>query len=987
MPKYDNIHLNDQPETPEFAWSRRDFLKLAGFTLAGGVLAGCQPAKVEKAIPFLIKPEEITPGLATWYATTCHGCSAGCGVLAKNRDGRPIKLEGNPDHPISKGGLCAVGQASLLGLYDSKRLKTPLVRGKASNWDEVDRTVIGELERIRARRGAVRLLTGTVTSPTAQALIRQFLSGFKDARHIQYDALSCSAVLDAHERTHGRRILPRYGFDRAEVIVSFDADFLATWISPVEFTKGYRSKRTLEGNPPTFSYHAQIESRVSLTGSNADERFSCSPAEVRSMIRRLAAALGAKAKIGQFVEKPDETVSRLADRLWAARGTSLVICGINDLGAQIEVNFINHVLGSYGTTINLDLPSYQKQGNDAEVKRLISEIQAGTVSALIIQNCNPVYDLPDGENVGKLMASVPLVICMTEREDETSGAAGVVCAEPHGFETWTDAEPVAGVLTITQPLIQPFGSTRPFIESLAAWMGQKISAYELILREWQGTQFKRQSREKSFQQFWDQAVRNGFAEVEPARVSVTAFRMEPVRVVAQKPLEGADDGYSLVLHPTVAMLDGRHAHNPWLQELPDPVTKIVWDNYASISRAAAEGLGLSEGDVVRLDAKGTSLELPVHIQPGQHERTIAVALGYGRKGTDRFANIGPQWLEAKPTVPQGELIGRNAAPLLAWADDRLQYGGRTVRITKTGTRRLLACTQDHHSLHVPEHLAPKNGERRPIVQETTYRQYVTDPSSGKFPEHEIVSLWGDPHKYLGHHWGMAIDLTACTGCSACVVSCMAENNVPVVGKDEVARNREMTWIRIDRYYDESGGGFSVAHQPMMCHHCDNAPCETVCPVLATVHSEEGLNQQVYNRCVGTRYCANNCPYKVRRFNWFRYDHGDERQKLVLSPDITVRDRGVMEKCTFCVQRIQEAKIEAKKSGVPLRDGDIQPACAQSCPAQAIVFGDMNDPNSELAKRMKHPRFYRVLEELGIRPSVGYMTMVKNREKKGEVVHG
>lgn len=979
--------MNDQPEPPELTWSRRDFLRLAGFTFAGGMLAGCQPAKVEKAIPFLIKPEEITPGLATWYSTTCSGCSAGCGIAAKNRDGRPIKLEGNPDHPISHGGLCAVGQASLLGLYDSQRLGQPLLDGRSATWEEVDGIISEQLDRIKKEGGTVRLLTGTITSPTTRSLIRRFLGGFKNAKHIQYDAISSSAILDAHEKTHGGRILPHYRFENADVLVSFDADFLGTWISPVEFTVAYQSRRSLQGNPPSFSYHAHIESRVSLTGSNADERFARSPAHMREMIRQLAMAIAAKANVNLPADSADAVVKKLTDRLWAARGKSLVVCGLNDVDAQVQVNFINYALGNYGKTVDIERPSFQKQGNDSELKALLDELKAGSVSALIVQGCNPVYDLPNGPEILDALKRIPLVVSMTERVDETAQSARIVCPEPHGLEAWSDGEPIAGTLTMTQPLIQPFGSTRSFTENMAAWMGQKSNAYDLIRREWEGTQFKRQTKERSFQAFWDNAVRNGFAEVQSVRPPVTSFNLDEVRSSVRKSPEDSGE-LSLVLYSTVAMLDGRHAHNPWLQELPDPVTKIVWDNYASFSRVTAQRLSLSEGDVVRIEANGQTLELPAHIQPGQDERTVAIALGYGRKGTDRFTKIGPQWLEAKPTVPAGELVGKNAAQFLTWERGRIRYDVANVRVTKTGRRHPLASTQDHHSLHVPDHLAPKDGKRRPVVQETTFAAYAEDPSSGSFHKHEIVSMWGNPHKYPGHHWGMAIDLSACTGCSACVVSCVAENNIPVVGKDEVARSRELTWIRIDRYYDESDGGFSVAHQPMMCHHCDNAPCETVCPVLATVHSEEGLNQQVYNRCVGTRYCSNNCPYKVRRFNWFQYEHGDERHKLVLNPDITVRDRGVMEKCTFCVQRIQEAKITARNNGVPLKDGDVQPACAQSCPAKAIVFGDMNDPNSELVKRMNDPRYFRVLDEIGIRPSVGYMTLVRNRDTgKGESAHG
>jgi molybdopterin-containing oxidoreductase family iron-sulfur binding subunit len=962
---------------------RRTFLRLAGFSVAGAVIAGCQQAGVEQAIPFLVRPEEVTPGVATWYATTCAGCDAACGVLAKNRDGRPIKLEGNPDHPLSKGGLCAMGQASLLPLYDSLRLRHPLVEGKEASWDDVDGFVSSRLDRIRDSGGAVRVLTGSVTGPTTLTAIARFLAGFRDGKHVVYDALSSSAILDAFKRTHGVRVLPHYRFDRAEVILSFGADFLGTWISPVEFTAAYRAGRSLRGSPPAFSHHIQVESILSLTGSNADRRIRVSPREMRTMITDLASQITALAG-GQRAAGADDTVPGIAARLWSARGRSLVVCGVNDLGCQVAVNAINHVLGNDGSTVDLERPSYQKQGSDAGLQNLLDELKAGTVSALFLHACNPMYDLPDAESIAGHLKSVRLVVSTSDRLDETASVATVVCPEPQRLECWSDAEPVAGTVCVGQPVIAPFGRTRTLAESLSAWAGAHRPMEELIRESWERSVFPRHKSTESFRAFWERTVHDGFAVVCPPARRKAVFNRPALSALEIRDAAKAEpDGtFRLVLYPTVAMLDGRHAHNPWLQELPDPVTKIVWDNYASVSPATAARLGLQESGVVRLEADGAGIELPVHVQPGQHDGAIAVALGYGRKGTDRFTRIGPQWFEAEPIVPPGGLVGKNAAPFLRFAGGALEYDNVPVTVTATGKSHPLVSTQEHHSLHVPEHLAPRNRERRPIVQETTLGEYTKDPSAGSFGRHEAVSLWPEEHTYDGSHWGMAIDLSACTGCSACLVGCMAENNIPVVGKDEVRRNREMTWIRIDRYYTEQDGRFSVAHQPMLCQHCGNAPCETVCPVLATVHSKEGLNQQVYNRCVGTRYCSNNCPYKVRRFNWFEYPHGDDLHRLVLNPDVTVRERGVMEKCSFCVQRIQEAKINAKKNGLPVKDGDIQPACQQSCPARAIVFGDMNNPESQLAQRMKDERFYRVLEETGVRPSVGYMTLVRDSGEEG-----
>lgn len=991
---HDHHHAEDSGEESS-GFDRRSFLKLAGFSFAGAALAGCQEGKMEKVIPFLIQPEEITPGLAYWYTTTCAGCNAGCGVMAKCRDGRPIKLEGNPNHPISNGGLCAIGQASILSLYDSHRLKNPLVDGKDATWDQVDAEVMTELQKIKSSGGAVRLLTSSINSPTTLAMIARFLSGFADAKHVQYSPISQSAILDAHKVTHGTRVLPRYHFDRADTIVSFDADFLGAWISPVEFTAGYRSGRTLIGTPPKFSHHTQIESRLSLTGSNADERIVVSPAGLEQCAGRLAALLTGRAGRAMPMSTPlDETMElrivALADRLWESQGKSLVVCGSNDLRLQVLTNAINHQLGNYNHTLSVDQPSYQVKEDDAALQTLTDEIHAGKVSALFIAGGNPAYDLPGGEKLLASMKNIPLVVSFAERLDETAVAARIVCPEPHFLEAWVDAEAVAGVVSITQPTLQPLTKTRALVESLSAWTGQPQHAYDLIRTELEKMIFKRQTTEASFDKFWNRTLQDGYAVVSTSSGEKVSFDNAALESSISNESGIGNEGETvLVLHASLTMLDGRHAHNPWLHELPDPVTKIVWDNCASISPARAQQMGLVEGDMVQITAKDSAtIELPVHIQPGQHNAVVAVSLGYGRKGTDRFTNIGPGWLQSRPTVEPGGVVGKNAAPLSELRRGLLLYSGRVVVLSRTGRTQSLVATQEYNSLHDPDLFGKPSEERRPIVQETSLAAYSSNPAAGSFHKPELDSMWPEDHVYTGHRWGMVVDLTACTGCSACIVSCQAENNIPVVGKDEVRRNRELTWIRLDRYYDEANGEFSVSHQPMMCQHCGNAPCETVCPVLATVHNSEGLNQQVYNRCVGTRYCANNCPYKIRRFNWFEYQRGDEMQKMVLNPDVTVRDRGVMEKCSLCTQRIQLAKIDAKHEGRKLEDGDVQPACAQSCPAKAIVFGDMNDPESKLTKQMNDKRYYRVLEELGVRPSVGYMTLVRNRgEKQGDPGHG
>ncbi|MBI1790380.1 MAG: 4Fe-4S dicluster domain-containing protein [Acidobacteria bacterium] len=971
-----NEPSSEQDEFPELlqigshGFGRRGFLKAAGFSFAGAMLAGCSRAPVEKAIPHLNKPEEITPGVAYHYASTCGACSAGCGLLVKVRDGRPVKLEGNPQHALSRGALCAVGQASILGLYDSLRLKSPLRGGTQAGWEEVDREITAELDAFRRDRKAVRFLSPAILSPTLRHMIDRFLQGFPGARHVVYDPLSCSAILDAHQATHGARVLPHYRFERAEVIAGFDADFLGTWISPVEFTAGYAAGRSLEGEPARFSYHIQFEPRLSITGSKADRRIRVAPSELETVVAHLAALIAMKAGAALDLGPlgpPPAPLEPLADRLWNARGRSLVVSGSQDVTTQVLVNYLNHTLGNYGATLDLDRPSAQRQGNDRQLEGLIGELREGQVAALFVYGVNPVYDLPDGEALARAIQKVPLAVSFAERLDETASVSRYVCPDHHYLESWGDAEPVSGVLSLTQPVIRPLGDTRSVLESLAAWQGIRKSAYDLSRESWQASVFPRQTQEKSFQTWSDKAVHDGCVEVAPARTAIRPFSM--VAVERKPPARAA---FELVLYPKAGMLDGRHAYNPWLQELPDPITKVTWDNYACLSPTAAANLGVSDGDVVRLEARGKTLELPALIQPGQHDRVVAIALGYGRKETQRFAKIGPAWLHRRLSVGEDGYVGKAASPLLAFSGSTLRYSAVCDKIGKTGRRQELAATQHHHNIHVPKELG---GERRPVIEERTLEEARRrGPETG-----HAADLWPPDHAVPGQRWGMAIDLTACTGCSACVIACQVENNVPVVGKDEVRRQREMHWIRLDRYYSGEGDSLTVAHQPMLCQHCEHAPCETVCPVLATVHSADGLNQQVYNRCVGTRYCANNCPYKVRRFNWFDYPHEDKLQNMVLNPDVTVRSRGVMEKCSFCIQRIQEARIEARRRGEEIEDGDIRTACQQTCPAGAIVFGDMNDPESRISKLLESPRRYHVLEDLNVLPSIGYLALVRNRD--------
>jgi molybdopterin-containing oxidoreductase family iron-sulfur binding subunit len=1002
--------LRDVPPESEFPvmptagaedLGRRDFLKMSGFALSATALTGCVRGKERGVVPYLVAREEVVPGRAYWYASVCGACPAQCGILAKALDGRPVKLEGNPGHPLSAGGLCAIGQASLLGLYDSQRLREPLVGGDQSTWDEVDSAVAESLDRLAESGRAVRFLTDSTTGPAERSEIERFLSRFADARLMTYDPLSQSAIADAHAETHGRRATPTYRLERAEVIVSFGADFLGSWISPVEHAKAYRAGRSLSEAGAPFSHHVQLESRLTLTGSNADRRVVIPPGSTATILAhvtdRVARTAGISVPWKALPRAPvsADLIAEIARLLSAAkRSRALVLCGDNDLGSQKLVNFINHALGGYDRlgTVDLRRPSQQRVGADRDLLDLRRELATGTVAALFVRNVNPVYELPFGGELASSLAAVELVVSFSERVDETAEHAHFVCPEPHFLESWGDSEPAAGLVALRQPVLRVVGHTRPMLESLSTWSGQPEAARDSVRRVWRQQVHSRAKEAPDFEEFWNKTLHDGWASVGvETSEGEEAFAASAIALPEEN---GVPSGALIAeAHPSTGVFDGRHAHNPWLLELPDPVSKTTWDNAITLAVATASSIGVSDGDEVELTLEsGARIVGPALVQPGQHPDSVAVALGWGRKGTERFAEVGPQWWEGKPTVDEGALVGFSAASLISFGS-HLAYSGQPVTLRATGGKRTLASTQRHHSLFVPARLAIPGHERRPIVRETTLAdlEHETHGDSGHGESSSEghgahPSLYED-HEKKGHHWGLAIDLSACNGCSACVVSCQAENNVPVVGRDEVSRSREMHWMRIDRYYSGDGEDVDVVHMPMLCQHCDLAPCENVCPVQATVQSAEGLNQQVYNRCVGTRYCANNCPYKVRRFNWFDYPREDRLQNMALNPDVTIRSRGVMEKCSLCVQRIQEAKSEAKAKGVELADGDIDVACAQSCPADAIVFGDMNDPESRLAKLKEDPRHYTVLAELGVRPVVGYLSKVRNRtERSGSDEH-
>ncbi|HEY3568605.1 MAG TPA: 4Fe-4S dicluster domain-containing protein [Thermoanaerobaculia bacterium] len=947
--------------------SRRDFLKLMGFSLGAAALASCTPIPERQAVPPLTLADGAPlPGVETWYATTCGACSAGCGLLAKTRDGRPIKIEGNPSSPVSGGATCAVGQASVLSLYDDRRLKGPLLQGRPASWAEVDAWVAPRLEAISAQSAShgsgLALLTGTIHSPSSRKLIADFLARHPGSRHAVWEPVSLAATREANRRSFGRAVVPSYRFDKARVVVGIEADFLGTWLSPVEIARAWARGRRLEGGGE-MPRHYQIESGMSLTGGKADRRLPVLPSELGlaalALVRRVARRAGEAAP-----DAPDPSIDprifdAIADDLWNHRGGSLVVSGVNDLAAQTAVSRLNFLLGNVGRTIDLDRPSQQNQGDEAAVAELIAAMERGEVQGLLLWGVNPLYDHPEAGRIARALEGVPLKVSFAERLDETAALADVVAPDHHYLESWGDAEPVEGCLGLRQPAIAPLFDTRAAHASLLRWMGEEQpDAYRHLREHWQREFFPRQTRWSSFDDFWDHSLQDGACEMakpvdDPAPDHDAGdLAAATAAILAAHQEARSQQGCEVLLYEKVGLRDGRHANNPWLQELPDPVSRVAWGNQIDLSPRMAAELGLEEGDVVRLRHNGTTLELPVRFQLGQPHGMAAVALGYGRARAGKVADG----------------VGANAFPLVAVRDGFHRNWTSGARLEKTGYSETLAAVQRHSSM-----------EGRPIVRTLT----PAELRKGKEEERQDT-LWKEwPRE--GHHWGMSIDLDACTGCSACVVACQAENNVPVVGPEEVSRGREMHWIRIDRYFEGSADAPRMVLQPMMCQHCGNAPCETVCPVLATVHSSDGLNQQVYNRCVGTRYCENNCPYKVRRFNWFRYagnpkfdyNMNSDLGRMVLNPDVVVRSRGVMEKCSLCIQRIQAGKLRAEAAGEKLADGAIRTACQQACPAEAITFGDLADPQSEVSRKQASSRFYHVLEELNTRPVVGYLARVRN----------
>ncbi|HWK02243.1 MAG TPA: TAT-variant-translocated molybdopterin oxidoreductase [Puia sp.] len=998
---------------------RRDFLKYLGFSTAAATLAASCEIPIKKVVPYLNKPENMIPGVADYYATTYTSGGDVVSIVAKVRDGRPIKIEGNELSSITKGGTSARVQASVLDLYDTARLRYPvqITDGKpqeVSTFEAFDKLVADSLAG--AAGAPLVLLTGSLTSPTTKQIISEFLAKYPGSRHVQYDADSYSGILLANEATYGKKAIPSYQFGSARVIVSLGADFLGTWLAPLEFSRGYAAGRKINEKNPVMSKHYQFESLLSMTGGNADDRYAHRPSESGAIALALLAELGGSVSAPALNDKLKAGVKKAAKDLLENKGKALVVSGSNNPDVQVIVNAINEAIGANGTTINWAAPIQLRQGIDSEMNALVADMNAGKVGALLIYGVNPAYDYYEADKFKEGLNKIKTTVSFNDRLDETTELVKFAIPAPHFLESWGDAEPKPGYYSFLQPTISPLFKTRPFEESLLKWSGSNTT-YEAYFKQYWTSKL-------GGIEAYEKALQDGVIEPASAPAAATAsFSNAKVGEAASAIGAWKKGGaFEVVLYQKVAIGIGAQANNPWLLELPDPITKATWDNYAIVSPKFAKdtfGLDLSvqrqadayevhpEKQVIKVKVAGKEMTLPVVIVPGTHNEVIGIAVGYGRQS-------------AKPENTPDFIgravvgVGKNAFPLLGFNGTTVEWSNSEASFEKTNETYQVAQTQTHSSYE----------GRSEVVKEVTLEDFKKTPNEILEEREKELKPYGGVENYTkqgtlyptydkpGIKWGMSIDMNSCFGCGACVVACHAENNVPVVGKSEVLRYHDMHWLRIDRYFAATPGSklddpddVQVVFQPMLCQHCDNAPCENVCPVAATNHSSEGLNQMAYNRCIGTRYCANNCPFKVRRFNWADYtgadsfpnnqdqttvgkldavvfQMNDDLTRMVLNPDVTVRSRGVIEKCSFCVQRLQEGKLKAKKEDRPLKDmQDVRTACQQACPSDAIVFGNVNDKESLISHTRGENSFrlFYALEELHVLPNVNYLAKVRNTE--------
>jgi molybdopterin-containing oxidoreductase family iron-sulfur binding subunit len=1032
----------------ETSTARRDFLKFLGFSVAAATLAACE-APITKAIPYVNKPENVTPGMPTMYASTYYDGVSYASIIVKTREGRPIYIKGNKDFGITNGASNPQIIASVLGLYDSARLKYPTVGGQqdssideateSSKWAKIDAkwaNIDAKIKNELGAAGKITLVTNSIISPSLnKAILDWSTENPGKIEHIQYDAVSYSGMRKANLDTFGDSMIPSYDFSKAKTIVAVGADFLSSWLMPTQFATQYGKTRNPESS--WMSKHFQFESVMSVTGSNADYRGMIKPSEQANVLayileKGFAVSTGISSKLGAATQK----VADLAIKsLKASKGESVVVAGSNNKAVQLLANKLNFVLGAYGVTIDYNKKNNLFKSQDEAMYRFAKDVIGGKVSgAVIFHNVNPVYTLPNGKQFGDSLSKLATTISTASYADETASKCKYVCPDHHALEAWNDYNPVSGHFAIAQPTIRPLGGTRSALESILVWNGKKVHGgrdskvvYDHIKEVWEQTVFPVGLLDSYT--LWNTTIHNSCYDVQVTPSAPLIFNDASLATVANLVPKAA--AIEVELYQKAGIGIGLQANNPWLQELPDPMTKVTWDNYVTMNPTEMKSGGYvttydqEHGlNLAKVKVGDAEVTLPVYPLPGQALGTIGIALGYGRGANGE--KIGKAAFQTKEyggheTNENGQPkpIGANVFSFVGISNGCYNYDA-AASVTKVDGIYPIAATQIHHTVMA----------RHSIVRETTLGIYNKGDKEAYNPMHTLqkldehgnhvelpigeFDLWDKhPVAHVGHRWGMTIDLSSCIGCGSCLIACQSENNVPVVGKDEVRRGREMHWLRIDRYFasdeeatiglrkDEETFSYDkaevaaenpkVIHMPMMCHHCNHAPCETVCPVAATMHSNEGLNQMAYNRCIGTRYCANNCPYKVRRFNWFNYPSykkftevnpaQDDLGRMVLNPDVTVRTRGVMEKCSLCVQRIQATKLTAKKESRPVEDGDFVTACADACPTNAIVVGDWNDTKSVIRTGSASNRSYQALEEVGVQPNVWYKVKVRNEENE------
>jgi molybdopterin-containing oxidoreductase family iron-sulfur binding subunit len=951
-------------------------------------MSACLPQPQEKIVPYVEAPEELVPGRPDFYATAMELDGFGRGLLVESQMGRPLKVEGNPNHPLNLGATDAFSQASILDLYDPKRAQVITSAGEIQTREAFLSVITEALEVQQSSGGAgLRVLTGTVTSPTFASQLRALLESFPQARWHQYEAVGRGNIKAGAQLAFGQPVEPQYRISAADVILTLDADFLSREQGSLRYLREFASRRQPTTDQSTMNRLYVVESSFTTTGASADHRLALNAGKIEVFARSLAARLGVIEAVPPEQEEAIGWLDALAKDLTEHKGASLIIPGFQQPEAvHALAHAMNLALGNVGNTVFFTSPvEAEPVDQAASLVELVDNLNAGRVELLVIFSDNPAYNAPADLDFATALSLARLSVYWGAYYDETARLCHWHLPASHFLESWSDTRSFDGVASIVQPLIQPLYSGTSKHELLATMLGEPGSdGYQLVQRFWQSRFLEAGGSEASFEGFWRQSLRDGIIPDTAASVlaglelnagfasSSTSPAGQPQSEASgPESAEAEDPGLEIIFEPDPTIWDGRFFNNAWLQELPKPLTKLTWENAALLSPGTAFSQELRSGEIVELVYKGRSVRAPVLILPGLPDGSVIVPLGYGQRGAGEASSA----------------HGFNAYTIRT--SDQPWFGAG-LELRKTGSRQELATTQEHFSI-----------EGRHLVRSASLAEFQINPDfaqefeaapieSGEGIETQPGSQAGDSQQvheppslypefeYEGNAWGMAINLSSCTGCNACVVACQAENNIPVVGRDQVLAGREMHWLRIDTYFENGSAGDEVHFQPMLCMHCEKAPCEPVCPVGATVHSPEGLNEQVYNRCIGTRYCSHNCPYKVRRFNFYNYLEEDLIPlKLLHNPNVTVRSRGVMEKCTYCVQRINAARIEARREGREIDANEIVTACQQACPTQAIVFGDINNSESQVSQLKGLPLNYSLLGELGTQPRTTYLAKVKN----------